>query len=64
LNPANGSGVTSRTASGSAAPAYQICEILNPTTRIHTATVVNNAVIDAVNDACTSIIGATGGHLP
>ena len=65
LNTADGSvNVAPGTPSGSYVVTYQICEILNPN-NCDTATVtvvVNNAVIDAVNDAGAPIIGATGGQ--
>ncbi|WP_264521002.1 gliding motility-associated C-terminal domain-containing protein [Flavobacterium sp. N1994] len=65
LNPANGSvNVAPGTPSGSYTVTYQICEKINPT-NCDTATVtvsVTNAVIDAVNDAGTSIVGASGGQ--
>ena len=65
LNTADGSvNVAPGTPSGSYVVTYQICEILNPN-NCDSATVtvvVNNAVIDAVNDAGAPIIGATGGQ--
>ncbi|WP_293871669.1 hypothetical protein, partial [Flavobacterium sp.] len=65
LNVSNGSvNVSAGTPAGSYILTYQICEKLNPS-NCDTATVtvtVTNAIIDAVNDIGTSIVGATGGQ--
>ncbi len=66
LNTATGSvNVAPGTPSGTYTVTYQICEKINPSncdTALVTVT-VTNAVIDAVNDNGSSIVGLTGGQV-